>query len=224
MNTETPKVVRLGGALLAVSMLVLMVIVPLYLLIFGAPDGTGRDGSITAKDYALHLMQSWSFASAKWAIEVCAIALMAVASFQLSRREVRDGGWLSPSLTWSCVAVGALCAIPMYFIMLGGYLPAAQGIDTDPTVYPVLRGIATVVFGFGFAIIHLGLAGSFWVERVGNAIPSWVATLGFISNLIASLMLFLVFIGLGSLQIAGPFGFIGYSFGIVLGVAIWRDR
>ena len=149
---------------------------------------------------------------------------MAIASFQLSRRKVRGEAWLSQRLTWTCVAVGALCAIPMYLIMLGGYLPAAQGIDTDPTVYPVLRGITTVTFGFGFAITHLGLAGSFWAERGGNAISSWAAMLGFILNLVASLMMFLVFIGLGSLQIAGPFGFIGYAFGFVLGVAIWRDR
>ena len=46
-------------------MLVLMVIVPLYLFVFGMPDGTGGDGSITSKDYALHLLQGWNFASRK---------------------------------------------------------------------------------------------------------------------------------------------------------------
>ena len=224
MSTEIPKTIRLGGALFSVSMLVLMVIVPLYLYVFGVPDGTGSNGSITAKDYAIHLLQKWGVASRKWEIEICAIALMAVSSFQLSHRGNRNHTWVSPRLSWTCVAVGALCAIPMYLVMLGGYLPAAQGFETDPMVFPVLRGIATATFGFGFAIIHLGLAGSFWAERGGNAIPSWVAVLGFLSNLVASFLLFLVFIGLGSLQIAGPAGFVSYVLGFILGIAIWREK
>ncbi len=222
MHSEGEREVRLGGALFAAGMLSLVVIVPLYLVVFGVPEGTGGNGTITARDYAMHLLEKWDFASRKWQVELCAVALIAISGFQLSHRNAASGRWISSRLTWVCVGVGALCTIPMYLVMLGGYFPAANGFQTDPTVYPALRGIATVTFGFGFSVVHLGLAGSFLIEHEGKVIPSWVALLGLLFNLTASALLFLVFVGVGSVQVAGPFGLVGYLFGLLLGLAIWR--
>ncbi len=223
MSIENSKDVRLGGALFSISTLAMMVIVPLYLYGFGLPEGTGPDGAITAKDSAAHLLQKWDFASHKWEVEVSAITLLVISSFLLSFRPNRNGTWVSPRLSWICVAVGGLCAIPMYFVMLGGYLPAAQVIESEPTIYPVLRGFATVTFAFGVAVIHLGMAGAFWSERTSKIIPSWLALIGVISSLLAFFLLYLLFVGSGSLQIAGPAGFVSYVVGFILGIAIWRD-
>lgn len=216
MNAERHS--KTAGALFTIGMAALIVIVPLYLIVYGQPEGTGTNGSVTPKDQASHLLANWEFVSRKWQLEAGAIVLLTCASLSLAIRQTHS------RMAWISVTIGGLCALPMYFVMLGGYLVAAEAITQEPALYPALRGIAATTFAFGYGVIHFGLAGVFWSERLGKYLPVWLASLGALMSITASVLLFASFAGFAPFRLAGPPALVSYIVGFVLGIALWKTR
>jgi hypothetical protein len=223
MSGEEEKNIRLGGALFAVSMGLFVVLVPLYLLMFGQPEGTGVAGAVTPRDSAAHLLGNWRFISANWQVESLAVATLLLSALVLAPATWRTNKWITNRLAMALVATGCVCVFPMYMIMLGAYLPAAAVVEETPGVFAAFQGVAALVFGFGTALVMFGLAATALVHGTVGTIASWLGRLGAGTGTVAGGLLMGNFLGYDTLMVAGPPGLITYLIGVLIGVNIWRN-
>ena len=193
---------RIGAGLLFFACVALPIIIIDYIRIMSGVDG-GPNAPMTLRaEYAQRILPA---ASRGWLFESLAIAFIATAGLIFMERKSRAG--------WALAVVGALVTMPMYPVMLGGYSAVLTSPELDAQMFAVLRGIATVVFYIGQALMMLGFALVLGLEisEPSRILPAWLLGLGAIANAIAGLVFLLLHFGLlSSFMIGGPFGIAGF--------------
>ncbi|MEL6827902.1 MAG: hypothetical protein AAFN91_16765 [Pseudomonadota bacterium] len=206
---------RIGSGFLFLACVALPIIIIDYIRIRSGFEG-GADASMLFR--AEYARDSFSETARGWLFESIAISLVAVAGLILMERKSRAG--------WAMAVVGALVTMPMYPVMLGGYGEIFANPDLDVQMFAVLRGVATVVFYIGQALMMLGFALVLALElqHPESLLPKWLLGLGAIANLIAGVVFLLLHFGLlSSFMIGGPFGIIGFIIMALFGLQLFRN-
>ncbi|MEO0451429.1 MAG: hypothetical protein AAFZ74_14045 [Pseudomonadota bacterium] len=206
---------RFGAGLLFFACVALPIIIIDYIRIMSGFDG-GPDAPMALRaEYAQGILPA---ASRGWLFESLAIAFVATAGLIFMDRKSRAG--------WALAVVGALVTMPMYPVMLGGYSAVLTSPELDAQMFAVLRGIATVVFYIGQALMMLGFALVLGLEisEPRRILPAWLLGLGAIANAIAGLVFLLLHFGLlSSFMIGGPFGIAGFIVMAIYAIGVFRQ-
>jgi len=205
---------RIGAALLFLACVALPIIIIDYIRIMSGIEG-GADASMTVR--AEYAQSMYSSLARGWRVESLAISFVATAGLILMHGKTRAG--------WALAVVGALVTMPMYPIMLGGYGEIFTNSELDVDLFVVLRGIASVVFYIGQALMMLGFAFvlAWEIKDPQRHLPKWLLGLGAFSNFIAGMVFLLLHFGLlNSFMIGGPFGIVGFTVMAIYAVALFR--
>ncbi len=131
---------RWGGAALALSAVLYMIAIVLFVTLYGRPEGTGPGGSVTLADTATHMHARWNLARGLWCTELIGALLIVLAASLLQHRRQTGLYWLPASVAWIAVAVGASILTVMYAITLGSYPPALAEFQEQPALFAALGG------------------------------------------------------------------------------------
>lgn len=223
MDRDQATIYRWGGAVLGTGFVLVIIAILAYILIYGQPEVTNPEIGITLADRVSHLRDNWEVAQTMWRIEIVGVALLIVAGFILQHQHLNPGDRISPRITWSVVAAGAVVLFLAYPLMLSGYPEAVKLFDTEPGLMAVLNSVAWFTFYFGNALLYLGLAASFALGTQSNGgMQPWLARIGIVSSLLWCAGMIAAVVGYSTMVIVGPFGLLANILGIYLAFSIWQ--
>ncbi|MEO0689542.1 MAG: hypothetical protein AAFY51_04480 [Pseudomonadota bacterium] len=191
---------RLGGLFLMLGAASLLFIIVEYILL-----SAGAPGLDNLPERAAYFLERYPSFARGWHFEVVAMALVGAGALVRLDGPAKAG--------WGLVAIGVAGVLPMYPLMIGGYVPALEAAQDDVLAYKIVNEIAWEIFVVGNMILNLGLALAFWLE-CGASLqrpPRWLMWIGFGSNLIAGLGMLARHAGLPvQISVAGSFALVGF--------------
>ncbi|MEM9086322.1 MAG: hypothetical protein AAGB23_10405 [Pseudomonadota bacterium] len=191
---------RLGGLFLMLGAASLLFIIVEYILL-----SAGAPGLDNLPERAAYFLERYPSFARGWHFEVVAMALVGAGALVRLDGPAKAG--------WALVAIGVAGVLPMYPLMIGGYVPALEAAQDDVLAYKIVNEIAWEIFVVGNMILNLGLALAFWLE-CGASLqrpPRWLMWIGFGANLIAGLGMLAMHAGLPvQISVAGSFALVGF--------------
>ena len=205
---------RLGGLFLMVGAASLLFIIVEYIML-----SAGAPGLENMQERAAYFLERYPSFARGWHFEVVAMALVGAGALIRLDSPAKAG--------WALVAIGVAAVLPMYPLMIGGYVPALEAAQQDLLAYKIVNEVAWEIFVAGNMIMGLGLALAFWLECGASPQrpPRWLMWIGFGANLIAGLGMLAMHAGLPiQIAIAGTFALVGFLVLAVFGAFLAFKR
>lgn len=216
---------RIAGVALALGVLTYLVTITLYLVVYGAPPGSGDDGAVTMADRAGHYLENQAFAHGLWRTEWLATLLMAFGGFGLVERSAAGARPALAASGWRLVGIGATVMLLMFPFMLGGYPPAAAAAPENITPFAMLQNSMMLLFYFSNFVVFLGLGLAFiGEEKPAAVLRRWFAITGGVLSLYSGAVFLGLVFSFGSLAMAGPTSLLAYLLTALLGIQVARYR
>lgn len=186
---------RFGACAFALGSIVFIGTIASYALVYGSPEGSGPDDSVSVADSAAHMLENGQLIRTIWIVEVLAIIAHAVGGFLLPTRAATKDT-LAPA-GWLLLGIGSTVYLSMYATMLGAYWPGAEVASTTPSLLESANEQAVAMFLIANLPINLGLMLVYIAEarNPDRVIPIWVA---WVAALFAAIVLAVMFYALAS--------------------------
>ncbi|MEL6486404.1 MAG: hypothetical protein AAFQ13_04575 [Pseudomonadota bacterium] len=205
---------RMGGLFLMLGAASLLFIIVEYIIL-----SSGAPSLDNLPERAAYFLERYPSFARGWHFEVVAMALVGAGALVRLDSPAKAG--------WALVAIGVAAVLPMYPLMIGGYVPALEAAQEDVLAYKIVNEIAWEIFVAGNMILNLGVAMAFWLECRASPErpPRWLMWIGFGANLIAGLGMLGMHAGLPvQIAIAGTFALVGFCVLAVFGAFLAFKR